>query len=128
MGWRSVSSWLSDFAAYAGKALHSKHLAGALYIDGVGYTLSVRREVKTKISGNTRRSFLKAPKEAIYESRDRWRRRRRLRLSSLSSHARNCVPSDRDRQEPGACEGRRSRPSVRRHTLSGSGTPRRRLS
>ena len=49
MGWRSVSSWLSDFAAAAGKALHSKHLAGALYIDGVGYTLSVSREVKTKI-------------------------------------------------------------------------------
>src|ERR1039458_1983556 len=76
-----------------------KNMAEALQTDGLGCTLSVGREVKMEILGNTRRSFLKAPKEAIYESRDRWRRRRRLRLSSLSSHARNCVPSDRDRQD-----------------------------
>src|ERR1039458_5806234 len=49
MGWRSVSSWLSAFAAAAGKALHSKHLAGALHVDGVGCTLSVGREVKMEI-------------------------------------------------------------------------------
>src|ERR1039458_2307988 len=29
MGWGSVSSWLSDFAAAAGKALRSKHLPGS---------------------------------------------------------------------------------------------------
>jgi hypothetical protein len=40
---RSVSFWLWDFAAAAGKALHSNILRG------LGVTLSVGREVKTEI-------------------------------------------------------------------------------
>jgi hypothetical protein len=37
------------FASAAGKALHSKNLAGGLQTDGVESTLSVGREVKMEI-------------------------------------------------------------------------------
>ncbi len=49
MGGRSANFWFWDFAVAAGKALHSKNLAGALQTNGVRCTLSVGPEVKTEI-------------------------------------------------------------------------------
>jgi hypothetical protein len=47
--WAGDNFGLWDFAVAAGKALHSKNLAGALQTDGVECILSVGQEVKTEI-------------------------------------------------------------------------------